>query len=93
MAVQNLPRKCIDPNILHDIAYVKKGFGSLSQNVIDSKRHFWEEQNTKYKSKDNVSSGEKEEVVQVTETEKEAKMLGGLRRKASRRFLRRKEIS
>jgi hypothetical protein len=92
MAVQNLPRKCIDPNILHDIAYVKKGFGSLSQNVIDSKRHFWEEQNNKNKGKDNSSLDEKEELVQVTETEKEAKMLGGLRRKASRRFLRRKEL-
>jgi hypothetical protein len=93
MAVQNLPRKCIDPNILHDIAYVKKGFGSLNQNVLDSKRHFWEEQNNKNKGKDPVTPGEKAELVQVTDTEKEAKMMGGLRRKASRRFLRRREFS
>jgi hypothetical protein len=44
MAVQNLPRKCLDPNILHDIAFVKRGFGSLSQGVIDQKRMFWQQQ-------------------------------------------------
>lgn len=91
MAVQNLPRRCIDPNILHDIAYVKKGFGSLSQNVIDQKRQFWKEQNERAKKIKELASSEKEELVQATETEKDGKVLGGLRRKASRRFLRRRD--
>ncbi|KAF1921140.1 rab-GTPase-TBC domain-containing protein [Ampelomyces quisqualis] len=45
MIVQNLPRTCLDPNILYELAFVKKGFGNLSQSVIDQKRLFWREQN------------------------------------------------
>ncbi|KAF2712225.1 hypothetical protein K504DRAFT_197839 [Pleomassaria siparia CBS 279.74] len=91
MAVQNLPRRCIDPNVLHDIAYVKKGFGSLNQHVIDQKRQFWTEQNERAKrSNGPLSPGIEEDVMQVTDIEKDPKLLGGLRRKASRRFLRRK---
>ncbi|PSN72006.1 RabGAP/TBC, partial [Corynespora cassiicola Philippines] len=85
MAVQNLPRRCIDPNILYDIAFVRKGFGSLSQNVIDQKRLFWREQN------DRSRNGQKGGQPAATETDDESKRgLGTLRRKASRRFMRRR---
>ncbi|KAF1842395.1 uncharacterized protein K460DRAFT_261581, partial [Cucurbitaria berberidis CBS 394.84] len=90
MAVQNLPRKCIDPNILHDLAFVKKGFGNLSQNVIDQKRLFWREQNKMahqvsvkgirgVPSPPNDGEGDGDSL-------RKAIGMGGLRRKASRRF-------
>lgn len=92
MAVQNLPRRCLDPNTLHDIAFVKKGLGSLTQHVIDQKRQFWREQNERSASqrkKAQQTSGSEEAGV----GEEEKKSLGGLRRRASKRFLRKKDKS
>lgn len=100
MTVQNLPRKCLDPNILHDIAFVKKGFGSLSQNIIDQKRMFWQQQLARERSrKEKPATLQKTGTLavdntEVTETaggvggedENKKSSLGGLRRKASRRF-------
>lgn len=94
MTVQNLPRRCLDPNVLHDLAFVKKGFGSLTQNVIDQKRHFWREQNERakrsasQKSKNGLLAVKAEEAGDE-EPEKKGG-LGGLRRKASKRFLKKK---
>ncbi|KAJ4377817.1 hypothetical protein N0V83_000647 [Neocucurbitaria cava] len=90
MAVQNLPRKCIDPNILHDLAFVKKGFGNLSQSVIDQKRLFWREQNkmahqVSVKGNRGMLSPPKDEE-EDTDSLRKAMGMGGLRRKASRRF-------
>ncbi|KAF2464670.1 uncharacterized protein BDR25DRAFT_307023 [Lindgomyces ingoldianus] len=76
--VQNLPRRCLDPNVLHDLAFVKKGFGSLTQSVIDEKRAFWRAENAKPMSGHAKLAGGEEKK-------------GGLRRKASRRFLRKKD--
>ncbi|KAL5412134.1 hypothetical protein PMIN06_009640 [Paraphaeosphaeria minitans] len=93
MAVQNLPRRCLDVNTLHDIAFVKKGFGSLTQNVIDQKRQFWREQNERSASqrkrpgpqaifpRPDTARGEEEG----------RRGLVGLRRRASKRFLRKKD--
>lgn len=100
MLVQNLPRTCIDPNILHDFAFVKKGFGSLSQSVIDQKRLFWREQNKTIAHQNSVKSarqnnqslgvpspGQKQDGDE-TDGESIRRTMGGLRRKASRRFRR-----
>lgn len=96
MAVQNLPRRCLDPNVLHDIAFVKKGFGSLTQNVIDQKRLFWREQNERakrsasQKSKNGLLAVESD-MAEPNEPHKRG--LGGLKRKASKRLLRKKTAS
>ena len=100
MLVQNLPRTCIDPNILHDFAFVKKGFGSLGQNVIDQKRMFWREQNKTIAHQNSVRSArQNQQGLTVpdqhqkqdgddTDGESVRRTMGGLRRKASRRFRR-----
>lgn len=93
MAVQNLPRRCLDANTLHDIAFVKKGFGSLTQNVIDQKRQFWREQNERSASQRKRPGPQ--HIVPRPDTaggdEEGKKGLGGLRRRASKRFLRKRE--
>ncbi|CAO2647833.1 Nn.00g087550.m01.CDS01 [Neocucurbitaria sp. VM-36] len=94
MTVQNLPRKCIDPNILHDLAFVKKGFGNLSQTVIDQKRLFWREQNkmahqVSVKGNRGMLGPPKEEE-EDGDSLRKAMGMGGLRRKASRRFRKRR---
>jgi hypothetical protein len=93
MAVQNLPRRCLDANTLHDIAFVKKGFGSLTQNVIDQKRQFWREQNER-----SVSQRKRPDPQHVDPRpdtpggdEEGRKAFGGLRRRASKRFLRKRD--
>ncbi|OAG07986.1 uncharacterized protein CC84DRAFT_1059252, partial [Paraphaeosphaeria sporulosa] len=92
MAVQNLPRRCLDVNTLHDIAFVKKGFGSLTQNVIDQKRQFWREQNERSASQRKRPGPQA--IVPRPDTaggdEEGKKGLGGLRRRASKRFLRKR---
>ena len=98
MLVQNLPRTCIDPNILHDFAFVKKGFGSLSQSVIDQKRLFWREQNKTIAHQNSVKSArqnnqglavpKEKQDGDETDAESVRRTMGGLRRKASRRFRR-----
>ncbi|KAJ4986053.1 TBC domain-containing protein [Stagonosporopsis vannaccii] len=98
MLVQNLPRTCIDPNILHDFAFVRKGFGSLSQAVIDQKRLFWREQNRTIAHQNSVKSARQNQhglavptqKLDGDETDGESvrRAMGGLRRKASRRFRR-----
>lgn len=98
MLVQNLPRTCIDPNILHDFAFVRKGFGSLSQAVIDQKRTFWREQNKTIAHQNSVKSARQNQHGLTTPTHKEPgddtdgesvrRAMGGLRRRASRRFRR-----
>ncbi|KAF2444714.1 hypothetical protein P171DRAFT_431519 [Karstenula rhodostoma CBS 690.94] len=93
MAVQNLPRRCLDANNLHDIAFVKKGFGSLTQNVIDQKRQFWREQNERSASQRKRPGPQ--QIVPRTDTaggdDDGRRGLGGLRRRASKRFLRKKD--
>ncbi|KAJ4305305.1 hypothetical protein N0V90_000836 [Kalmusia sp. IMI 367209] len=94
MAVQNLPRRCLDPNTLHDIAFVKKGFGSLTQNVIDQKRQYWREQNER--AKRSASQKNKPQVPTARPDtaggeNEEKRGLGGLRRRASKRFLKKKD--
>ncbi|KAF2632463.1 hypothetical protein BU25DRAFT_406989 [Macroventuria anomochaeta] len=98
MLVQNLPRTCIDPNILHDFAFVKKGFGSLSQGVIDQKRLFWREQNKTIAHQNSVKSARQNQQGLAVPSQKQEgdetdgesvrRTMGGLRRKASRRFKR-----
>jgi hypothetical protein len=101
MLVQNLPRTCIDPNVLHDFAFVKKGFGSLSQGVIDQKRLFWREQNKTIAHQNSVKSARQNQNQdqslgvptqkqdgEDTDAESVRRTMGGLRRKASRRFRR-----
>ncbi|KAF1947781.1 hypothetical protein EJ02DRAFT_472138 [Clathrospora elynae] len=88
MAVQTLPRRCLDPNILHDLAFVKKGFGNLSQNVIDQKRMFWREQNkmahqTSVKNTGRLDTQFRDEDDDVDSLRKTKT---GLRRRASRKF-------
>ncbi|KAF1978525.1 hypothetical protein BU23DRAFT_525239 [Bimuria novae-zelandiae CBS 107.79] len=91
MAVQNLPRRCLDPNTLHDIAFVKKGFGSLTQNVIDQKRQFWRDQNERSASQRKRSPPRHPaERPGTAGQDEEKKSLSGLRRRASKRFLRNK---
>jgi len=92
MAVQNLPRRCLDPNTLHDIAFVKKGFGSLTQNVIDQKRQFWREQNERAKRSASQKSKTQIHTVQPAPAaeEESRRRLGGLRRRASKRFLKKR---
>ncbi|KAF1831344.1 GTPase-activating protein GYP3 [Decorospora gaudefroyi] len=93
MAVQTLPRRCLDPNILHDLAFVKKGFGNLSQNVIDQKRMFWREQN-KMAHQTSVKNTERRQLTSQKDEEEEgdrdslrkAMGINGLRRRASRKF-------
>lgn len=92
MIVQNLPRTCLDPNILHDLAFVKKGFGSLSQTVIDQKRLFWREQN-KIAHQTSVRSNRAYEPSppprdEDTDADSTKRSIHGLRRRASRRFRR-----
>lgn len=93
MAVQNLPRRCLDPNTLHDIAFVKKGFGSLTQNVIDQKRQFWRDQNERSASQRKRPGPQLLQQRTDTAGEEDKKSLGGLRRRASKRFLRKKDRS
>jgi hypothetical protein len=92
MIVQNLPRKCIDPNILHDLAFVKKGFGNLTQGVIDQKRMFWREQNQIAHQKSTRSTKRAQTTPQPREDETDndslKKSMHGLRRKASRQLRR-----
>lgn len=93
MTVQNLPRRCIDPNILHDLAFVKKGFGNLSQNVIDQKRMFWRDQNKmahqiSVKNSRNRQLTPSKEESEDGDSLRKAMGMNGLRRKASRRFRR-----
>jgi hypothetical protein len=90
MIVQNQPRTCLDPNILYELAFVKKGFGNLSQGVIDQKRLFWREQNliahqTSVRSTrgNRVASSSKDD---ETDNDSTKRSMNGLRRKASRRF-------
>lgn len=95
MTVQNLPRKCLDPNVLHDIAFVKKGFGSLSQNVIDQKRQFWVQQLAREKSGRRpppppAQRGGLLDVQKDNQAEKDQRK-NTLRRKASRRFFRKEK--
>jgi hypothetical protein len=94
MAVQNLPRKCLDPNVLHDIAFVKKGFGSLTQNVIDQKRMFWQQQIARERStKKPPAVPQKNNMLAVeAEVPEEKKGMSGLRRKASRRFFKKDKV-
>ncbi|RAR16200.1 gtpase-activating protein gyp3 [Stemphylium lycopersici] len=94
MAVQTLPRRCLDPNILHDLAFVKKGFGNLSQQVIDQKRMFWREQNIMaHQTSVKNSTGRRQLTTQIEEEEdgdrdslRKAMGMNGLRRRASRKF-------
>ena len=91
MAVQNLPRTCLDPNVLHDLAFVKKGFGNLSQNVIDQKRLFWREQNklthqTSVKNSGGSRLAAPKDEEDDIDSLRKAIGMGVLRRKASRRF-------
>lgn len=94
MTVQNLPRTCLDINTLHDLAFVKKGFGNLSQSVIDQKRMFWREQNkmahqvSVKNSRNRQLTGNKEDDHEDGDSLRRAMGMGGLRRKASRRFRR-----
>jgi len=95
MTVQNLPRRCLNPNILHDIAFVKKGFGSLTQNVIDQKRSFWRDQSDRAARSTSQKSrpGNKLPVTKADSAigdDESKRGLQGLRRKASKRFLRKK---
>jgi hypothetical protein len=92
MIVQNLPRTCLDPNILYDLAFVKKGFGNLSQSVIDQKRLFWREQNkiahqvsTRSTRRHQLEPPSRED---ETDNDSLKKSMTGLRRKASRKFRR-----
>jgi hypothetical protein len=92
MIVQNLPRTCLDPNVLHELAYVKKGFGNLSQTVIDQKRMFWREQNkmahqtsTRSTRQNRLGPPSKDE---ETDNDSLKKSMNGLRRRASRKFRR-----
>lgn len=92
MIVQNMPRTCLDPNILHDFAFVKKGFGNLSQGVIDQKRMFWRDQN-KIAHQTSVRSNRHNQPGQPlkddeTDNDSLKKSMHGLRRKASRKFRR-----
>lgn len=92
MTVQNLPRRCLDPNTLHDLAFVKKGFGSLTQNVIDQKRQFWREQNERTASQRRRPQPQHPaERPDTAGGEDEKRSLGVLRRRASKRFLRKKD--
>lgn len=92
MTVQNLPRRCLDPNTLHDLAFVKKGFGSLTQNVIDQKRQFWRDQNERTASQRRRPQPQHPaEAVDTAGGDEEKKSLVGLRRRASKRFLRKKD--
>ncbi|KAJ4412265.1 hypothetical protein N0V91_000734 [Didymella pomorum] len=98
MLVQNLPRTCIDPNVLHDYAFVRKGFGSLDQRVIDQKRMFWREQNKTVAHQNSVKSARQNQQglqvptqrqeVDETDGESVRRAMGGLRRRASRKFRR-----
>ncbi|CAI9636275.1 gtpase-activating protein gyp3 [Alternaria burnsii] len=94
MAVQTLPRRCLDPNILHDLAFVKKGFGNLSQNVIDQKRMFWRDQNI-IAHQTSVKNTNGRRLLGVPQEDEEdgdrdslrkAMGMNGLRRRASRKF-------
>lgn len=93
MTVQNLPRTCLDINMLHDLAFVKKGFGNLSQSVIDEKRMFWREQN-KMAHQTSVKTTRNKQLTshddEDTDRDSLRKVMGmtGLRRKASRKFRR-----
>ncbi|KAF2828527.1 hypothetical protein CC86DRAFT_368739 [Ophiobolus disseminans] len=89
MIVQNLPRTCLDPNILHDHAFVKKGFGNLSQSVIDQKRLFWRDQNRiAHQTSVRSNRGNKPQSQQNDETDNDStkRAMNGLRRRASRKF-------
>jgi hypothetical protein len=92
MIVQNLPRTCLDPNVLHELAYVKKGFGNLSQGVIDQKRMFWREQNKMAHQTSTRSTGQNRlgPASKDDETDNDSlkKSMTGLRRRASRKFRR-----
>jgi hypothetical protein len=92
MTVQNLPRRCLDPNTLHDLAFVKKGFGSLTQNVIDQKRQFWREQNERTASQRRRPQPQHPaERPDTAGGDDEKRSVVGLRRRASKRFLRKRD--
>jgi hypothetical protein len=93
MAVQTLPRRCLDPNVLHELAFVKKGFGNLSQGVIDQKRMFWRNQ-TRMAHQTSVKNTGRNQPTSPIEEEEDAERdslrqavgMNRLRRKASRKF-------
>ena len=93
MIVQNQPRTCLDPNILHELAFVKKGFGNLSQSVIDQKRLFWRDQN-RIAHQTSVRSSRGNNLLHTStegpENDGTKRALNGLglRRRASRKFRR-----
>lgn len=92
MTVQNLPRRCLDPNTLHDLAFVKKGFGSLTQSVIDQKRQFWREQNERTASQRRRPQPQHPaERPDTAGGDDEKRGVVGLRRRASKRFLRKRD--
>ncbi|KAF2645052.1 hypothetical protein P280DRAFT_419621, partial [Massarina eburnea CBS 473.64] len=90
MAVQNLPRRCLNPNILHDLAFVKKGFGSLTQGVIDQKRMFWREQNDRAAKRSASHRSRTGALTDKSDVEVTGEEVGGrtglLKRRGSRRF-------
>ncbi|KAF2007144.1 RabGAP/TBC [Amniculicola lignicola CBS 123094] len=89
MAIQDLPRRSVDPNVLYELAFVKKGFGSVSATVVEKKRQFWREQSGR-KSLSRVPNQKDGGAVREEEVNGEKKRpMDGLRRKASKRFLRR----
>ncbi|KAF2191408.1 RabGAP/TBC [Zopfia rhizophila CBS 207.26] len=89
--VQNLPRKCLDPNELYKIAFARRPFGNLNQGIIDSKRAFWKEEILKQREEHaKLAEGQKDGLLAVqTEQVEGEKENGGLKRKMSRRFLKR----
>lgn len=107
MTVQNLPRTCLDPNALHDIAYVKRGFNSLSQGVVDQKRIFWQQQIARDRSKRSKKSNDMPfkqpprakdpflAVISEATADEDRKRSHGLRRRASasRRFFKRLDLA
>lgn len=86
MIVQNLPRTCLDPNILHEYAFVKKGFGNLSQSVIDQKRMFWRDQNRIAHQTSVRSNRGNQATHDDTDNDGSKQVMYGLRRRASRKF-------
>ena len=88
MIVQNLPRTCLDPNVLHELAFVKKGFGNLSQSVIDQKRLFWREQNRIAHQTSVRSNRANQQANEETDNDSTKKAMHGLglRRRASKKF-------
>ncbi|KAF2107864.1 rab-GTPase-TBC domain-containing protein [Lophiotrema nucula] len=81
MLVQDTPRKLLDPTVLYELVFVKKAFNSVDNPLILQKRVFWREQSSRMQ-KDGIT------VVKTSSPNDDKK--GTLRRKASKRFLKRK---